>query len=52
MIENRISGNLNNELFIERSKEKCTAFHSMTESLIVHKNTIKKWSTGLQAFSF
>ena len=52
MIENRISGDLHNELFIERSKGKCTAFHSMAWSLIVHKNTIKNCSTALQAFSF
>ena len=52
MIENRISGNLYNEPFIERSKEKCTAFHSTAWSLIVHKSTIKNCSTPLQAFPF
>ena len=52
MIENRISDYLYNELFRESNEEKCTAFQSMTWSLIVHKNTIKNCSTTLQAFSF
>ena len=52
MIENHISSNLYNELFSERSEEKCTDFHSMTWSLLVHKNAIKNCPTALQAFSF
>ena len=43
---------LYNELFSESKEEKCTAFQSMTWSLIVHKDTIKNCSTSLQAFSF
>ena len=52
MIENRISGYLYNELFSESNKEKCTAFHGMACSLIVHKITIKNCPTARQAFSF
>ena len=52
MIENRISGYLYNELFSESNEEKCTAFQRMVCSLIVHKNTIKNWSTAFQVFSF
>ena len=54
MVENHISGNQYSEHFCESSKEKCTAFLSMAwplESLIVHENTIKTYSTILQAFS-
>ena len=51
-IGNRISGYLRNELFSKSNKEKCTTFQSMAWSLIFHKNTIKNWSTALQAFSF
>ena len=46
MIENRISRYLYNELFSESNEEKCTAFQSLAWSLIVHKNTIKNWSTA------
>ena len=52
MLENHISGYLYNELFSESNEEKCTTFQSMTWSLIAHKNTIKNFSTTLQAFSF
>ena len=52
MIGNRISGYLYNELFSKSNKEKCTTFQSMAWSLIVHKSSIKNWSTALQAFSF
>ena len=52
MIGNRISGYLHNELFSKSNEEKCTTFQSMAWSLIFHKNTIKNWSTALQAFSF
>ena len=52
MIDNRISGYLNNERFSESNKEKCTAFQSMAWFLVVHKNNIKNCSTALQAFSF
>ena len=46
MIENRLSGYLYYKPFGE-SNEK-----NMAWSLIVHKNTIKNYSTALQAFSF
>ena len=52
LIENRISGYLYKELFRESNEGKCTAFRRMVCSLIVHKNTIKNWSTALQVFSF
>ena len=51
MIEDRISGYLYNELFIEINEEKCLAFQCMAWSLIAHKNTIRNCSTALQAFS-
>ena len=51
MIEDRISGYLYNELFIEINEEKCLAFQCMPWSLIAHKNTIRNCSTTLQAFS-
>ena len=41
MIEDRISGYLYNELFIEINEEKCLAFQCMAWSLIAHKNTIR-----------
>ena len=50
MIENHMPGNLYNELFSESSEEICTAFQSMSRSLIVYKNTIENWSPALQAF--
>ena len=37
MIEDRISGYLYNELFIEINEEKCLAFQCMAWSLIAHK---------------
>ena len=52
MIENRISGYLQNELFSECNEKKCAAFQSLAWSFIVHKNTNKNCSTALQAFSF
>ena len=52
MIENQISGYLHNEPFSESNEEKCMAFQSMAWFLIVHKNTIKNYSTALKAFSF
>ena len=50
MTENRISGYLYNELFSKSNEEKCTVFQRMVWFLIVHKNTIKNWSTALQVF--
>ena len=41
IIESHISSNLYNEIFSERSEEKCMAFQTTDWSLIVHKNTIK-----------
>ena len=41
MIEDRISGYLYNELFIEINEENCLAFQCMAWSLIAHKNTIR-----------
>ena len=52
LTENRISGYLYNELFSKSNEEKCTVFQRMVWFLIVHKNTIKNWSTALQVFSF
>ena len=52
VIESRISGYLYNELYSECNEKKCTAFQSMTWSLIVHKYAIKNCSTVPQAFSF
>ena len=52
MIENCISGYLYNELFSKINEEKCTDSQNITWSVIVHKNTIKNFSTVLQAFSF
>ena len=45
-------GYLYNEFFSQSNEQKCTVFLSMAWSLIVHKNTIKNYSTALQAFSF
>ena len=36
MVENRISGYLDNELFRKSNEEKCRAFQSMAWLLIVH----------------
>ena len=52
MTENRILRYLYTKLFSKSNEEKCTAFQSMAWSLIVHENTIKNFSTALQAFSF
>ena len=46
----RISGYLHNELFRESNEGNCTTFQRMVWSL-VHKKTIKNYSTALQAFS-
>ena len=52
MIENRISGHLDNEPFSENDKVRSMAFQSIAWSIIVEKNIIKNCSTALQAFFF
>ena len=52
MIEGHISDYLYNEHFSKFDEEKYTVFQSMAWSLIVQKNTVRNWSTALQAFSF
>ena len=52
MIENNISGYLYNEIFSKSNEKNVTAFQGMAWSFIAHKNTIKNYSTALQAVSF
>ena len=51
MIENHISGNLNNEPFSESSKKNLRPFKVWLGRLLFIKNTMKNCSTVLEAFS-